>query len=210
MESLQSLWLTSNRFSSAIPTSIGLLKNLKTAYFEENEFSGPIPSEFGHLSGLEQLAVWRNQLSSSLPPQLGMCHLLETLAAGENALTGSVPPEIVGLPSLQTLAIFDNQLSGLFPFVNASRSLDVVTFHLNNLSGTIPRNIGEFTNLEILSFGGNALMAGTLPTGKLLIIFNFTLGTTVVVLVVLHGKVLISFCSCRAWPTDKHHRNWIL
>ena len=63
-----------------------------------------------------------------------------------------------------SLLLFDNQLSGGIPSQLGNLSnLQVLSLHSNGLSGSIPTSLGNLSNLQHLALGRNAL-TGSIPT----------------------------------------------
>jgi hypothetical protein len=65
--------------------------------------------------------------------------------------------------ALQTLHLDDNSISGKFPF-EGFKSLVSLSLSPNNISGSLPDEIGLLNHLESLSLIGSTKFTGTLPS----------------------------------------------
>nr|DAD32254.1 TPA_asm: hypothetical protein HUJ06_011105 [Nelumbo nucifera] len=145
---LQELKQGENRLNGTIPSEIGLQSNLRILELHENPFHGPIPSSIGSLRMLERLNLLKEGLDSSIPYELGFCTNLSFLELSQNNLLG----------------LSSNQISGeIHPFF-LSNWTEVISLqlHKNNLSGTIPPEIGSLHKLNFLILFQNQL-SGSMP-----------------------------------------------
>ncbi|KAL6868151.1 hypothetical protein ACP4OV_014996 [Aristida adscensionis] len=83
--------LFDNRFSGAIPRTIGNLTALVVLNMSRNDFTGEIPGELGRLSQLESLDLSWNRLTGEIPRELAALSALEVLNLSYNDLSGSIP-----------------------------------------------------------------------------------------------------------------------
>ncbi|GJZ94201.1 kinase-like domain-containing protein [Tanacetum coccineum] len=161
---LTTLDLGLNQFKGKIPVAIGKLQNLQILSLYHNQFSGPIPYSIGNLSSLNTLWLYSNRLERHIPSSVGDCHNLLALSLYDNKLRGNIPKQLLLLPSLTiTLNLSQNQLSGSLPTeVGVLKMLTNLDFSNNNLSGEIPSTLGGCTSLSSLSLQGN-LLTGVIP-----------------------------------------------
>ncbi|KAM3236744.1 hypothetical protein P3L10_016781 [Capsicum annuum] len=161
-QDLEILNLAGNRFEGKIPKFIGDLRSLRILVLESNSFNESIPEGLMKLENLQYIHLSRNNLSGPIPENFdgekleivtkGRTHWLESVYSyntgfdlSSNVLTGKIP-EKIGL------------LSGI-PFLNLLR---------NNLSGTIPKTIGEVpVTLTLLDFLQHLHMSYNNLSGKI-------------------------------------------
>lgn len=74
-----------------VPSSLSLLKSLRTLDLSNNSFQGQLPSSWSNLSSLEQCDLSTNQLSRSLPPTYSSWSAIQSLDLHGNNLSGPLP-----------------------------------------------------------------------------------------------------------------------
>ncbi|PVH38056.1 hypothetical protein PAHAL_5G164200 [Panicum hallii] len=112
---LQEFTAENNRFSGAIPASLGDgMPLLLTLNLSGNQLSDGIPKSLAKLSKLTQMDLSRNQLTGEIPAELGAIPVLSVLYLSSNKLSGNVPQALVK-PNLISLNLSSNQLSGQVP-----------------------------------------------------------------------------------------------
>ncbi|CAI9273680.1 unnamed protein product [Lactuca saligna] len=160
------LSLIENRFTGKIPSTIGKLQNLQEAYLYKNQFSGPIPDAIGNLSMLTNLWLNSNRLERHIPSSLGNCRNLLELHLDDNQLSGGIPRQLLQLSSLTIiLNLSQNNLSGSLPVeVGELKLLTSLDLSDNNLSGNIPISIGGCTSLLFFSLKGNTFQGMVPPS----------------------------------------------
>ena len=127
---------------SALPESIGQLKQLQKLYIHHNELSA-LPESIGHLKQLRQLFVDDNQLTT-LPESIGHLKHLQWFFANYNQLS-TLPESIGQLSQLQSLTVVNNQFSALPESLLAlaeAGTLRGLYLHGNDLLGIPPEIIG--------------------------------------------------------------------
>ena len=151
--------------SPSSPSSI-ILQSLDLG---QNRLAGTIPTELGFLTQLTSLLLFDNALGGTLPTELGLLTNLEILDVPSNGIQGSLPSELGSLTKLQEFFVFDNSLTGTVPFQIFGRSLRSLRWEWNDLTGSIPTEIGRASNLHDLGLAQNNRLTGTLPSeiGKL-------------------------------------------
>jgi Leucine-rich repeat (LRR) protein len=137
---LQYLSLTGNVLYGGLQ-ELTNLRNLRHLDVSDNEFSGTIPSEFGSLSHLRLLFLGDNEYS-----------------------IGQLPASFVNLTLLEDLSIRDGQLNGTFDLSSLPNSLIYLDLGSNTLTGGIPAEIGNLSNLEFFILNDNPGIIGALPT----------------------------------------------
>ncbi|KAK9214856.1 hypothetical protein WN944_006856 [Citrus x changshan-huyou] len=146
------LQMWENNFSGTIPRFIFNASKLSILELSDNSFSGFIPNTFGNLRNLQALRLSNNYLTSStlefsFLSSLSNCKSLTLISFSNNPLDGILPKTSVG---------------------NLSHSLEYFEMAYCNVSGGIPEEIGNLTNLTGIYLGGNKLN-GSIPStlGKL-------------------------------------------
>ncbi|KAL3364899.1 hypothetical protein AABB24_013590 [Solanum stoloniferum] len=193
----QMKWLTFgvNALSGEIPKELGLLTELLSLSLGTNNFSGPLPSELGNLTKLTQIYLNSAGVSGPIPLTLARLQDLEQVWTSDNAFTGRIP-DFIGnnwtkltvlrfegnafegpipasfsnLTTLTDLRISDlSNGSSSLDFLRNMKSLSKLVLRNNNISGSIPSNIGEYQSLSLLDLSFNNL-TGRIPDA----LFNLT------------------------------------
>ncbi len=206
LTNLRWLRLHQNQLTGEIPPELGNLSNLTSLALENNQLSGAIPSELGNLANLEHLALGNNRFTGCIPANLrdiaqygrdnslaltlGLpfcrdelagyncasdCQTLlsikDTLIDSENALNwgpGYPIYEWTGLGTDDAERVTRLNLGGIGlsgripPELGNLSNLEWLNLSGNELSGEIPAELGRLTNLESLSLGPNKL-TGEIP-----------------------------------------------
>lgn len=137
---------------------------------EDNKLSGTIPSSLAAMPGLVVFNVMSNDLSGTIPSKWASKVLSHMYLYG-NKLTGPLP--VWPAPNLANYQVGDynngkcngNQLSGHIPADLATRMPQLADFSVqcNQLSGTLPPQLGELSQLKIFRVFRNKALRGTLP-----------------------------------------------
>lgn len=167
--SLQRLSLTFNRLEGPIPKDLGNL-TLFELRLGTNNLTGEVPSSLFNISTLSILSLGWNQLTGNLPSDMGHgMPSLEWLDFSSNNFKSESPElnfitSLTNSINLRMLGINDNPLNGRLPssIGNFSRSLESIYAYGCQLKGSIPHEIGNLSNLIILSLYQNQLN-GPLP-----------------------------------------------
>ncbi|KAL3830307.1 hypothetical protein ACJIZ3_019109 [Penstemon smallii] len=179
--SLQSLSLFNNQFSGSLPDSIGnLSSHLSFLAVGGNRLHGSIPSSIGDLLGLNRLQIQNNdleeiylaanRLTNVIPISFGNLSLLNHLHVGQNNFYGNIPQSLSNCSRLLTLDISHyetisisfnlayNDLTGSIPSeVGFLRNLAELDLSHNRLSGLIPNSLSSCISLELLHLESNSL-----------------------------------------------------
>ncbi|KAF8391703.1 hypothetical protein HHK36_024012 [Tetracentron sinense] len=176
------LGLAETNISRSLPHSIGVLEKIQTVAIYTSLLSGPIPEEIGNCSKLQNLYLYENSISGPIPRYLTLIEVNNNDISGEipldisklrnltlffawqNKLTGNIPESLAECPNLQALDLSYNHLFGpiprlIFGLKNLTKLLLLLS---NNLSGFIPPDIGNCTNMYRFRSNDNRL-AGTIP-----------------------------------------------
>ncbi|XP_027089902.2 putative receptor-like protein kinase At3g47110 [Coffea arabica] len=168
---LQRLYLANNSFTGLIPASLSNCSELLQLDFPENYFTGNVPLSFGNLRNLFWLNVLTNQLGSGASGDLNFisslsnCQNLEFLDIAQNHFGGKLPDSITNLStSLTRLLVGQNMIHGTIPKdISELFNLNVLSIKETLISGSIPESIGKLSNLKTLHFESNRL-TGVVPS----------------------------------------------
>lgn len=161
---LQRFHLNSNALSGTIPQWIGTCSHLQWLELQENSLSGTIPRGVANVTTLTKLHLHGNPLTGALP-SLEDLTALATLRINNARLSGTFPQGgfIFRLGSLEVLDVGDNDLSGTLPKeIGRLRALKQLLADDNEIKGTIPATIGQLTHLQVLNLDRN-FIHGVLP-----------------------------------------------
>ena len=164
LTNLTMLALSDNQLSGAIPPDLGNLINLEGLSLWGNELSGAVPPDLENLSGLTQLYLADNRLSGCLPE---IWRDIEDSDLDDVGLQFCSDRDV--LVTLYEATDGDNWLEnenwlsrrpiGEWYGVTVDDSGRVIGLYLseNELSGTIPPELGYLTKLEELDLAKNQL-----------------------------------------------------
>ncbi|XP_039049252.1 probable leucine-rich repeat receptor-like protein kinase At5g49770 isoform X2 [Hibiscus syriacus] len=171
------LLFESNRFSGALPSTLGLVNTLEVIRFDNNSLNGELPSNLNNLTSVHDLFLSNNELTGPLPNLTGMSSL-NTLYFSNNSFNSTdVPSWFPTLSSLTTLVMEDTQLTGQIPasFLNLPQLETVILKH-NDLNGTLDIGPGVSNQLETIDLQGNFITdfndTGGPYTFKLILVDN--------------------------------------
>ncbi|KAL7188136.1 hypothetical protein ACSBR1_038071 [Camellia fascicularis] len=204
---LEYLDLTQNHFIGTIPPALGNLSALRWLYMLTNNLQGQIPIELGKLSNLEVLQLFENKLTGTIPSALFSISTINFLALAINQFHGSLPPNLgLAFPKLETIFMGANQFFGTIPaslanvsgllggvlptsIGNLSTKLVGLNLDQNYISGSIPPEIGNIVNFELLTLNDNHL-TGNIPNsiGKFIMMQEVYLYNNKI-----SGKILATF-----------------
>lgn len=80
-----------------------VLPSLCSSFLSDEKLSGTISSSIGQLSALSRLYLQRNELGGSIPTTIGQLTALRILYLHTNQLSGTIPPTIVQLSAIQEM-----------------------------------------------------------------------------------------------------------
>ncbi|KAK4754958.1 hypothetical protein SAY87_008715 [Trapa incisa] len=168
--------LGNNRLSGDVPSEVFCNWSTSIQYIDlsNNSLSGKLPMRDGcELKELRYLLLWSNRFTGHVPPVLGNSSKLEWLDLESNFLGGDLPSDVLGkMTYLQYLYLSYNGFTShdgntnLRPFFDAlanSSHLLELELGANELSGTIPANVGDLPkNLTQLHLAENHIH-GSIP-----------------------------------------------
>jgi len=167
---LTELRLRSCHVSGTLPGEVSNLRKLQILDLSGTALRGRVPLDM--FESLTDLSTWlmseASWLSGTIPASLGFKAKLLNLTITGSELEGSLPEAVVGMQSLTHLVLADNRnLRGSLPSELASMgSLIEIVLHDNAFAGTIPKDLGNLSNLEVLDVRGNSI--SDILTGDLL------------------------------------------
>ena len=168
------LRLSGNRLTGTIPTALGNLTALTTLDLGSNELSGTIPVSLGSLSGLTFLDLSDNRLSGTIPIVLFTLANLQTLDLSGNLFDLDESSDRDALVALynatdgpnwwdNTNWLSDRPLEEWYGVsTNAEGRVDSLRLQANQLSGILPPELGDLSNLRFLDIQRNPL-SGSIP-----------------------------------------------
>ncbi|KAK6797301.1 hypothetical protein RDI58_005003 [Solanum bulbocastanum] len=110
---------------------------------------------------IDKMSMYVNNVTCNCSTPDGFCHVQSILLKGQD-LAGVLPPSLVKLPYLKTIDVALNYLSGTIPPEWASIKLEFMSVMVNQLSGPIPKYLGNMTTLLYMSLENN-MFNGTVP-----------------------------------------------
>ncbi|XP_031131972.1 receptor kinase-like protein Xa21 [Ipomoea triloba] len=211
---LKALCLSFNKLNGDIPNSLSACSELEELLLDNNNFAGMVPREIGNLTMLKFLHLGSNYLEGEIPKELGKLDELEELKLDENELSGFIQWEIFNISSLtdMTLAsnynlsgpisdclgnvsslrevyLFKNEFTFFPPTLWSHENLLMLELYSNNLSGSLPQEIGN-AKTAIHIYLSNNKLSGQIPLsiGGLTEIINFSVAHNTI-----HGSIPDAF-----------------
>ncbi|XP_031397276.1 probable LRR receptor-like serine/threonine-protein kinase At3g47570 [Punica granatum] len=160
-----------NNLSGSLPSDLFLtLPKLQGLYLGINMLSGPVPSSITNASELVVIVLSSNAFTGPMPTDLGGLKKLQSLFLGGNLLGTEQGDDLRFLTSLNNCtdlrAVWGNynNLKGTIPdsVTNFSTTFTLLALHENFISGAIPSRIGNLVNLEWLTLYDN-MLTGRIP-----------------------------------------------
>eukprot|EP00004_Rigifila_ramosa_P020527 TRINITY_DN532_c0_g3_i1.p1 TRINITY_DN532_c0_g3~~TRINITY_DN532_c0_g3_i1.p1 ORF type:complete len:2148 (+),score=347.78 TRINITY_DN532_c0_g3_i1:766-6444(+) len=151
------LQLPNNQLGGGGISGLDDLYQLAVLDLSSNNLTGSLGTLCGN-PDLELINLSNNAFTGLIPD----CtfRALHTLDLSLNSLSSRIPNSFASLPALENLLLFENSLSGTLP-AGFSR-LVVLDVFGNQLSGTVPPEIGTTGPLQTLNIGTN-FFTGALP-----------------------------------------------
>jgi hypothetical protein len=113
---------------------------------------GSLPSELQTLTSLQNFSIYNNSVAGTIPPTIYTSWLnLSLFDVERNQLSGPAVPKNATLfgPQLASYRVSENELSGIVStaWVQSPSALRELWMAHNLLSGSLPSEIGAFSNL---------------------------------------------------------------
>ncbi|KAJ9556738.1 hypothetical protein OSB04_011352 [Centaurea solstitialis] len=155
--SLSILAFSRNNFSGELPENIGNAGAIMIFILSGNKFSGQIPKSIKNIYQLRLLDFSENKFSREVP-DFGENPFLAYIRLSYNELSCDLPWNLTNLVNLTHLDLYDNDITGNFedilPRIPGGlqndlnlTSLRILDLSGNNLTGSIPPEIGSLTRM---------------------------------------------------------------
>ena len=166
------LYLWENRLRGSIPSEMGNLSQLQWLYLEQNELTGQVPRSFINLANLTSF-YFTDNAGLCAPVDVEFQSWLQGIGEAEGASCNPVSDlnvltRLYNATDGENWRVNSNWLSDLPMREWAGVETDdeghvtVLDLHWNWLSGTLPQELGDLSNLEELDLADNQL-SGTIP-----------------------------------------------
>ncbi|XP_030971881.1 receptor-like protein EIX2 [Quercus lobata] len=179
---LQSLRLQNNSIYGDIPSSLKKCSNLRLIDMGDNHLS-IIPLWIGEMKNLLILRLRSSEFKGCIPRQICQLSSLRVLDLANNSLSGSIPNCLKNISSMALPNSYDISFSYFMSFIESLIYVDnvqlvpkgkemeykenvklvrLIDLSSNNLSGSIPTEISDLSELRFLNLSRNHLM-GKIP-----------------------------------------------
>lgn len=137
----------------------------KIVYDDNNSYDQLVCDKFGNVLNLNLAS---NNMAGPIAPEIGALKYMTSYISFFNAIDGPIPTSLGLITPLQTFDVEGNFMDGdLFKpeYTGADGLKDIVNFRasMNNFVGSLPSEIGQWTNLQNLWFADNEV-TGTVPS----------------------------------------------
>uniref|UniRef100_A0ACD6AC02 Uncharacterized protein n=1 Tax=Avena sativa TaxID=4498 RepID=A0ACD6AC02_AVESA len=150
---------------SGVSCSVRHPRRVTTLELGSLNLTGQITPSLGNLTFLRELDLTNNHFSGQLP-SLNRLIKLESLAISENILQVNIQDATIALANCSELWLLDissNMLVGSIPRnIGSFSNLRVLDLSQNNLTGIIPPTFSNITRLQVISLADNQL-EGNIP-----------------------------------------------
>ncbi|EPS58571.1 hypothetical protein M569_16242, partial [Genlisea aurea] len=143
--SIKYITLSNNLIQGNIPTN--LPATLINVFLSDNKLTGSIPSSISSLTQLSAMSLNDNGLSGEIPDAFGDLPVLVNLDLSSNNLSGQLPSSMQKLSSLTTLHLQNNQISGTLDVLQ-NLSLKDLNVENNLFNGPIPSPVESIPNFR--------------------------------------------------------------
>ncbi|VAI24251.1 unnamed protein product [Triticum turgidum subsp. durum] len=145
------------------------LTSLETLYLDSNSFNSSFGANYlvWDLPALQVMYMYNCGIQGPIPDAVGNLTSIQSLFLSENNFFGMVPSTFKKLKRLQVLRLSKNFISGgtedLFYRLPGDELQELYLDH-NNLTGTLPDRLEQFSSLSTLWLSNNKLF-GEIPVG---------------------------------------------
>jgi hypothetical protein len=164
VEQMEVLRISDNGLQGTLAPELSILSSLFELTLSDNMITGTFPADYSSLSELDTFVVAFNQFEGTLPGFFFKFPDMVYWDIAYNRFEGPLPNDIPEkMPDLQVMMMENNDISGTIPSNLGTLNLRRVHMDGNRLSGTIPTELGAPPRLKQLYLHDNAL-TGTVPT----------------------------------------------
>uniref|UniRef100_A0A0E0F6S4 non-specific serine/threonine protein kinase n=1 Tax=Oryza meridionalis TaxID=40149 RepID=A0A0E0F6S4_9ORYZ len=172
ISSLRVLSVQGNMLSGTIPANaFETLPHLEELYMDHNHLHGKIPVSLGNSSNMSMIILGANLFNGIVPQEIGRLRKLEQLVLTQTLVGAKEQKDwefitaLANCSQLQVLVLRMCEFGGVLPnsLSSLSTSLKYLSLSYNNISGSIPKDIGNLFNLQVLDLAWNSF-TGTLPS----------------------------------------------
>uniref|UniRef100_A0A0E0IUI1 Receptor kinase-like protein Xa21 n=1 Tax=Oryza nivara TaxID=4536 RepID=A0A0E0IUI1_ORYNI len=172
ISSLRVLSVQGNMLSGTIPANaFETLPHLEELYMDHNHLHGKIPVSLGNSSNMSMIILGANLFNGIVPQEIGRLRKLEQLVLTQTLVGAKEQKDwefitaLANCSQLQVLVLRMCEFGGVLPnsLSSLSTSLKYLSLSYNNISGSIPKDIGNLFNLQVLDLSWNSF-TGTLPS----------------------------------------------
>ncbi|KAK4366281.1 hypothetical protein RND71_014161 [Anisodus tanguticus] len=163
--SVQHFFISHNKLSGHIPSTICNLDSLAILDLASNSLKGVIPPCLGNMSRVEVLDVRDNNLSGTIQTNFSFESSLRSFNLHGNKFEGKIPLSLINCKQLEVLDLGNNELNDTFPmWLGTLPNLMVLSLRSNKLHGPIRTSRTEtlFPQLQIIDLSSNGFN-GDLP-----------------------------------------------
>jgi len=176
LTALRRIDFSDQRLRGKIPDEWSTLTNLETVVLSKNQLQTTIPEWIGGWTNLEHLALDGNLLYGTIPASVGTLQNLKHLDLQTNPQLRGRFDDILLSPdkenatavgpknSLEVLDLSNTDLEGELPPITLPSLRSLRLWNTRGFRGTLPSEIGSWSNLEIFSIKEAAKLEGSIPT----------------------------------------------
>ncbi|XP_047943489.1 putative leucine-rich repeat receptor-like serine/threonine-protein kinase At2g24130 [Salvia hispanica] len=156
--------LNASHLTGLLPRAVSNLTQLRYLHLADNNFFGPIPWEISSIRNLLELKLGKNNLQGQIPASFSLLSNLKLIHLYQNSLTGAIPATFfANCTGLKNIDFSSNQLTGTIPSeIGNCPDLWAVSLYDNQLVGEIPSSLGNATGMLSLDVENNSI-SGQLP-----------------------------------------------